>query len=90
MSCTLNTSVYAFYVQSLTGDTGSGYSYDANGNRNMSGYQTGVANRVTTDGVKTYTYDAEGNVTQTTVGSAGATWVYTFDHRNQMVSAAYS
>jgi hypothetical protein len=39
------------------------YSYDANGNRTMTGYQTGSGNQVTTDGLWSYTYDAEGNQT---------------------------
>jgi len=32
------------------------YSYDANGNRTMTGYQTGTDNRLTNDGTYTYTY----------------------------------
>ncbi len=74
----------------LTSDAGTAYSYDANGNRNMSGYSTGVGNRISTDGVRTYTHDANGNVTQTTVGANGETWVYGYDHRNQLLTAAYS
>ena len=37
------------------------YTYDNNGNRTMSGYQTGTDNRLTNDGTYSYTYDAEGN-----------------------------
>ncbi len=74
----------------LTSDAGTAYSYDANGNRNMSGYSTGAGNRISTDGVRTYTHDANGNVTQTTVGANGETWVYGYDHRNQLLTAAYS
>ena len=32
----------------------------------MAGYQTGDANRITSDGVWNYTHDAEGNVTSKT------------------------
>src|SRR5262249_32405151 len=35
------------------------YSYDAAGNRNMSGWTVGTNNRLTNDGTWTYTYDAE-------------------------------
>ncbi len=37
------------------------YTFDNNGNRTMSGYQTGSDNRLTNDGTYRYTYDAEGN-----------------------------
>jgi YD repeat-containing protein len=42
------------------------YSYDANGNRTMAGYVTGLNNETLSDGTYTYTYDAEGNMTSKT------------------------
>jgi YD repeat-containing protein len=38
------------------------YSYDLNGNRNMTGWSTGGNNRLTGDGTFTYAYDNEGNL----------------------------
>src|SRR5262249_53421173 len=39
----------------LTNDGTKSYSYDANGNRTGGGYTTGTSNRLTNDGVYTYT-----------------------------------
>ena len=53
---------YAYDATSqLTVDGGSGYTYDANGNRTIAGYVTGVDNELLSDGTWNYTYDAEGN-----------------------------
>jgi len=41
--------------------TDEGYSYDSNGNRTNTGYDTGGYNRLTSDGTFDYTYDDEGN-----------------------------
>jgi RHS repeat-associated protein len=35
-------------------------------------------------------YDAQGNVTRTTVGANGATWTFAYDNRNELVGASYS
>ncbi len=70
----------------VTGDTGTAYSYDSNGNRTMSGYATGTANRMSNDGVFTYTHDAEGNLTQQSKGSGLEAWFYTYDSRNALTS----
>jgi RHS repeat-associated protein len=70
-------------VNQLTSD-GASYSYDLNGNRTMTGYQTGTANQMTNDGVYTYTFDAEGNVTKKSKGASADTWTYTFNHANQV------
>jgi YD repeat-containing protein len=70
----------------LTSADSSNYSYDANGNRTMAGYQTGTANRLSNDGTFTYTYDAEGNLTQKSKGSGLETWYYGYDSRNQLMS----
>src|SRR5262245_24589711 len=67
----------------LTNDGTKPYSYDANGNRTMTGYQTGAGNRLTNDG--TYTYDDEGNLSKKSKGPSAETWNYTYDNRNQLV-----
>jgi RHS repeat-associated protein len=69
----------------LTGDGSNAYSYDLNGNRTMTGYQTGNGNRLTNDGTWTYTYDDEGNTTKKSKGTNQETWTYGYDHRNQLV-----
>ena len=46
-------------------------SYDNNGNRTMTGYQTGDDNRRINDGTCSYQYDAEGNHTRRTKTSTG-------------------
>ena len=49
---------------------GVSYSYDKNGNRNMTGYTTGTGNELTSDGAYNYTYDNEGNtLTQTQIAT---------------------
>jgi len=47
-------------------------------------------NQVTNDGTWTYTYDAEGNLTKNSKGASAETWLYGYDNRNQMVTAATS
>jgi RHS repeat-associated protein len=68
--------------------TNESYSYDATGNRTNSGYQTGLTNRVTSDGVYTYLYDNEGNRTRRTKISTGAYDEYTWDYRNRLTQVA--
>src|SRR5262249_42997262 len=70
----------------LTGDGSNNYSYDANGNRTMTGYQTGTGNRLTNDGTWTYTYDSEGNLTQKSRGSGLETWYHGYDNDNRLTS----
>jgi len=60
------------------------YSYDANGNRTMSGYSVGTGNQVTTDGTWTYTYDAAGNMIEKT--NSSATWLYGYDNENHLTT----
>ncbi|MFO1065365.1 MAG: LamG-like jellyroll fold domain-containing protein [Pirellulales bacterium] len=67
-----------------------GYSYDATGNRlsstkNGSAYRTSAGNRLTTDGVFNFTYDAEGNLTRRTEIATGKWREFQYDHRNRMV-----
>jgi RHS repeat-associated protein len=70
----------------LTNDGATAYGYDANGNRNTTGYATGTANRMSNDGTFTYTYDAEGNTLTKSKGSGLETWYYGWDDRNRMTS----
>jgi YD repeat-containing protein len=77
--------------QTATGTTT--YVYDLNGNRTAVGTPTGThtyqpdpSNRLHTDGVYTYSYDAEGNeVGKVAGGGIPDTWVYTYDQRNMLV-----
>jgi YD repeat-containing protein len=61
------------------------YTFDHNGNRTMSGYQTGTDNRLTNDGTYTYQYDAEGNRTRRTKTATGEVTEYEWDYRNRLV-----
>ena len=45
-----------------------------------------MANRVTSDGTYTYSYDAEGNLTEKTKGAGLETWYYTYDGRNLLTN----
>ncbi|MCZ2340495.1 MAG: hypothetical protein LC104_01705 [Bacteroidales bacterium] len=69
----------------ITDDDGTSYSYDANGNRTNSGYITDHGNRLSTDGVWTYSYDDAGRM----VGKSktGESWTYEYDLRGQLVAA---
>src|SRR5262249_16826773 len=69
----------------LTNDSATTYSYDLNGNRTMTGYQTGSGNRTTSDGTWTYYYDDEGNLTKKTKGTNAETWTFGYDHVNHLL-----
>jgi YD repeat-containing protein len=58
------------------------YSYDQNGNRNMTGWTTGTNNELTADATNTYAYDNEGNLLSQTRQSDGQVTNYTWDCRN--------
>jgi RHS repeat-associated protein len=60
------------------------YSYDHNGNRNMTGYVTGTGNQMTADGTYTYSYDNEGNML--TKSGGGLLVTYTWDYRNRLIN----
>jgi RHS repeat-associated protein len=67
------------------------YQYDANGNRINSGihgenYVTGDGNRLLSDGVYHYEYDAEGNMMKRTNIATGAVQEYQWDYRNRMIA----
>ena len=76
-----------------TGDTRGNetYQYDANGNRvdshlHGTGYVTGEANRLMSDGTYNYEYDAEGNMTLRTKIANGDYRVFEWDHRTRLVA----
>lgn len=73
-------------LKSATGtQTSQNYSYDANGNRNMTGYSTITDNRTTVDPNFNYTYDAEGNITRkTNKTTLQVIAEYEWDHRNRL------
>jgi|GEM_PF-5208844 len=66
--------------------TDEAYSYDANGNRTMSGHVVGDNNQLESDGTYNYAYDDEGNRTSRTNISTGYVTEYTWDHRNRLVA----
>jgi RHS repeat-associated protein len=71
----------------LTGVSGAhneSYSYDANGNRTMTGYSTGTGNELLSDGVYNYTYDNEGNLLTQTRISDGQVTTYSWDYEDRL------
>ncbi len=73
-------------VKSVTGSNTEAYAYDKNGNRLNAGYMTASGNRLMSDGVYAYDYDAEGNRTKRTKIVGGAVDLYTWDYRNRLTS----
>jgi RHS repeat-associated protein len=53
----------------------------------MSGYTTGSANELTSDGVWNYAFDKNGNVISKTNISTGEVFNYGYDNKNRLVSA---
>ncbi len=62
------------------------YSYDENGNRTNTGYETGDVNRLEEDGTYSYEYDNEGNRARRTHNVNDTVTVYTWDDRNRLVT----
>ncbi|WP_223300941.1 FG-GAP-like repeat-containing protein [Oscillatoria nigro-viridis] len=62
-----------------------GFSYDANGNRTNSGYQTGTNNRLNSDGTFNYVYDDEGNLIRKTEIATNKVTEYQWDYRNRLL-----
>jgi RHS repeat-associated protein len=60
------------------------FSYDLNGNRTNTGYQTGPDNQLMSNGTFKYTYDKEGNRTSATNIATGDVTSYTWDYRNRL------
>jgi YD repeat-containing protein len=67
------------------GGTPTGYEYDPNGNRTMSGYELGPGNRLEADDRYEYTYDDEGNLTQRWDSTTGRILYISWDNRNRLV-----
>ncbi|MGH7137900.1 MAG: RHS repeat-associated core domain-containing protein, partial [Pirellulales bacterium] len=69
------------------------FSFDANGNRNSSGYTTGSDNLMSSDGTYTYQYDADGNViSRTQIANTYSTQyqtTYSWDYRNRLMDVEY-
>jgi RHS repeat-associated protein len=61
------------------------YSYDENGNRTNSGYVTGLNNRLLSDGIYNYEYDAEGNRVKRVSIATGEVTEYEWDYRNRLI-----
>jgi RHS repeat-associated protein len=60
------------------------FGYDANGNRDTTGYSTGTGNRLSGDGTYNYAYDDEGNLTSKTAIATGIETTYAYDYRNRL------
>jgi RHS repeat-associated protein len=73
-------------VKTVTGSNSEAYAYDKNGNRLNAGYVTGSGNRLLSDGVYTYDYDAEGNRTKRTKIVDLTVDIYKWDYRNRLES----
>lgn len=65
------------------------YTYDATGNRTMTGYSTGGNNRLLSDGTYDYEYDAEGNQTKKTTIATDDYVVYSWDHNNRLTAVTF-
>lgn len=65
------------------------YTYDANGNRTLTGYQTGTNNQLLSDGTHTYEYDGEGNRTAKETIANGERVEYAWDHHNRLTGITY-
>ena len=69
-------------VNSFTSDET--YSYDANGNRTLTGYVVGANNQITSDGTYNYDYDAEGNLIRRTHIVSNEVEDYVWDNHNRL------
>jgi RHS repeat-associated protein len=68
-----------------TTQTDETYTYDANGNRTITGYTTGDNNQLTNDGTSTYVYDDEGDRTSRTNDTTDYVNEYEWDFHNRLV-----
>ncbi len=67
--------------------TDESFAYDVNGNRTMTGYDTGDNNQLLSDGVYDYTYDNEGNRLTRTKIATGIVDEYEWDYHNRLVNS---
>ena len=86
---TLNGTVttYSYDATNQLTNDGSAYTYDLNGNRTMTGYQTGPGNQLLNDGTWGYVYDNNGNVIKKSKGVSAETWTYGYDNANHLLWA---
>lgn len=61
-----------------------GRDYDANGNRDSTGYTVGTGDTLTASPNATYTYDAAGHLTSRTDTSTGKVTTFAYDHRDRL------
>ncbi len=81
------TTPYSYNANSEVTTAGTtNYSYDLNGNR-TGGSNTTVDNQLTNDGTFTYSYDAERNLIGRSNIATGASWTYTYNLNNLLLSA---
>ncbi len=71
-------------MTTASGGRNESYSYDLNGNRTLPGYQTGLANRLSSDGTYSYEYDNEGNLLRKTRLSDGQVTEFVWDYQNRL------
>lgn len=69
--------------------TDENYSYDLTGNRTNSGYSTGNANQLLSNGTYNYEYDADGNRTKRTTIATNETVEFAWDHRNRLTKVTF-
>ena len=65
------------------------FSYDEAGNPNSPGFDVADGNRLDSDGVSEFDYDAEGNLTLITDLQSGATKTLDWDHHNRLTSVTF-
>jgi uncharacterized protein RhaS with RHS repeats len=65
------------------------FAYDPNGNRADAGFVLTADNLIMSDGVYTYTYDAERNRVGRKKLDGSDAWTYSYDHNNQLVAATH-
>jgi len=62
------------------------FGFDANGNRDTSGYATAASNQTTSDGTYNYAYDAQGNLISKTAIAGGNATTYAWDNRDRLTT----
>lgn len=74
-------------MTSAVGANPENYGYDLTGNRNANGFVPGPNNRIQSDGIWTYGYDFEGNITSKAMLAGSESWSYQYDHENKLIVA---
>ena len=88
-SGTPTTTTYGYDASNeLTSADRATFTYDANGNRTMAGYQTGADNELLSDGTWNYAYDPAGNMISQVGISNGLAWYYIYDNQNHLLTAS--